>query len=314
MPGSIHKAAVALKSLGKRDAARIMSKLEPLDMKAVVAEANKTPEPDEEEILSTLNELSAEVESLLYDDDKKRQILNSRNQIQPGSDRNNPFHFLNRLAPAIRDSLIRDEHPESIAIILMHLPKDIASNVMKSLENETQVSVVRRLCQFNENNPEKVSNLAFNLKIRLQKKLNRSESEKGIHLAAQLLSCTDAQTREHVLTYINQLDPELVSDLQHSILRFEQLASFDNVDIQVILKNVDTSFWAPALKQATIKVREKLLSNMAPAAASILSREIAEIGPIEDSLATHAQSQVINTCLQLKELGKINLPSIPVTN
>lgn len=307
---SLQQAALVLKSLPKAEAAQIMSRLEAGDLRQVVNESESLVDATLDDILSALNQLALEAESIKTDRDDQRQILNQR--LTAGTDQQEehdagPFRFLVHLAPQIREDLLRDEHPVNLALVLMHLPKDLASGVLQSLDAACQVSVVRRLCEVEEIEQDQVTDLAFTLKMRLQRMLQRNETSSGVRLAAELLSCSDDETRDQVLDYINQLDPTLVSELQDEIFEFDDLKELDNLDIQVILKNVDTSFWAPALKESSLKVREKVLGNMAPRVAQILSGEIAELHCLDRQVSSHAQAQIIKVCMWLKETGKIDL-------
>lgn len=307
---SLTQAALVLKSLPKGEAAQLLSKLETEDIQAVVDESSRLDRTSPDDVLEALDRLSKEADELRRDEDRDRQILTQRISVNDSSrtkDESGPFKFLVHLAANLRHELIQDEHPENIALVLMHLPTDLASDLLKRLEPPIQVSVVRRLCEVESPDKDQVFDLSFRLRMNLQKRLKRSESNSGVRLAAQLLSCSDNDTQEKVLEYINQLDPTLVNELQESIFLFQDLCLLDNADIQVILKHVDTSFWAPALKQASLKVREKVLGNLAPRVAELLSAEIAEIGPIDNQIAAHAQSQIINVCIQLCEQGKIDI-------
>jgi len=310
MSESLQKAALVLKSLPKSEAARVMSKLDPRDVKSVMQESDKIGRRTEADVLAALNQLSREIEATQIDDDQSRKLLNQRNKSAcENQDGSGPFKFLVHLAPNLRTELLRDEHPENIALVIMNLPTDVGSQVLKQLDPAIQISVVRRLCQTEAIDSDQLSELAFNLRMQLQKKLNRIESPNGVKLAAQLLSCSDNETQDSILGYLNQLDPTLVDDIESTMLRFEDLSDFENLDIQILLKNVDTSFWAPALKAASKKVREIVLGNMAQRVAELLSTEIANLHSLDNEIASHAQTQIINVCINLAENGKIKIPT-----
>lgn len=308
---SLRHAALVLKSLPKGDAARIMSKLEPAEIREVLNESHRLEDPDLEETLTLLNQLALEAEPLRANRESDQRMLNqqlregfpSGEQVDAG-----PFRFLVHLAPELRKDLLADEHPENVALVMMFLPSAIASELLRNLDSPTQVSALRRLCAFEDITEEQISELAFNLRMRLQSKLQRNEKQAGVQLAGHLLSCSDEETRDQVLEYLNQLDPSLVDELQQSIFHFEDLLQLEKLDLQVILKNVDTSYWAPALKGASLKVREKVLGSMAPQVAKLLSEEISELHAIDVHVSHQAQMQIVNVCFQLDESAKIDLP------
>ncbi len=308
---TLQQAAVVLKCLPKGEAAQIMSKLDAAEIREVIQESESIGDLSREAVLSALNQLSLEAASFKTDRKDERRRLNGRLREGAGFESeagSGPFHFLAHLSAELRAELMADEHPENVALVMMYLPSELGSEMLRRLDSAMQVSTVRRLCEFEEVVESQILQLAINLKLRLQKKLQRTKKPAGVQLAGQLLSCSDEGTREKVLAYINQLDPVLVNDLERSIFRFEDLRHLENQDVQVLLRNVDTSFWAPALKAASSKVREKVLGNMAPRVVQLLSQEIEQIHELDPKISQHAQLEIVNACVQLNESGKIDLP------
>jgi flagellar motor switch protein FliG len=309
----LQQAALVLKSLPKREAAQIISKLEAHDLKKVMRESNELGNSDLNQVNSALGQLTVEAKPLCSTRRDKRRLMNSR--LRHGSEcpdkiKAGPFAFMIPLETEVRRELMANEHPENVALVMMHLPTEMASELLRSLESPLQVSTVRRLCEFQDECRTQVDELAFTLRMRLQQQKQRVESQTGVHLAGQLLSCSDGGTREEVLEYINQLDPSLVGELEKSIFRFENIRNLDDLDILVILKHVDTTFWAPALKPASKQVRDKLLGNMAPQVAKMLNHEISEMQLSDEQVALHAQAQIVKVCVQLSEQNKIDLPTV----
>jgi len=109
------------------------------------------------------------------------------------------------------------------------------------------------------------------------------------------------------------VEPGLGEEIQSTLLRFEDLQDFEDLDVQILLKNVDTSCWAPALKATSESVRKKVMDNMAEEVAKILGDQIDEIQSVDNDQASQAQSEVINACIQLAEQGKIVLPQKSVS-
>ena len=312
MTDSLSNAALVLKSLSKSEAAKIMSKLEVVDVRAVMQRSDQVNDRTEQELLDALGRLSTEARGLSEGYDAVRGI--DVEKLQPAPQRrqkngSNPFRFLMVLPAELQYRLLKDEHPENIGVVTTYLPTEVSAELLKRMTSSLQISVLRRLCHPVQLQKQQVSQLASNLRSRLDLLLKRLSSPTGVQYAAKLLSCTESRSQEVVLNYLNQDNPELVDEIQSTMLRFEDLKHFEILDIEVLLKNANTAWWAPALKSASRGVREKVMSNMAPRVVEILSAEIADIHEIDHEQAAQAQSQVVTTCIKLAEKGKINLPA-----
>lgn len=312
MTDSLSNAALVLKSLSKSEAAKIMSKLEVVDVRAVMQRSDQVNDRTEQEVLDALGRLSTEARGLSEGCDAVRGI--DVEKLPPAPQRrdkngSNPFRFLTVLPAELQYQLLKDEHPENIGVVTTYLPTEVSAELLKQMTSSLQISVLRRLCHPFQLQEQQVSQLASNLRSRLDLLLKRLTSPTGVQYAANLLSCTESRSQEVVLNYLNQDNPELVDEIQSTMLRFEDLKHFEILDIEVLLKNANTALWAPALKSASRGVREKIMSNMAPRVVEILSAEIADIHEIDHEQAAQAQSQVVTTCIKLAEKGKINLPA-----
>ena len=319
MSDTLNNAALVLKSLSKSDAARIMSKLEVRDVRAVMQRSDQVSGRTEQELLEVLGQFSSETNAIRQRPDQRSsrnapiaakpdQLVQSNVLQRRQNNASNPFCFLIDLPADLQYKLLKDEHPENISLVVTYLPTKVSAELLKLLESPLQISVLRRLCQPINPKEHQVSQLVSSLRSRLEQSLDRMESPKGVQQAAKLLSCSESQSQQTVLDSLDQTNPELVDEIRSTMLSFEDLEHFEALDVQVLLKNVDTSWWAPSLKTASRSVREKIMSNMAPRVAEILSVEIAEIHNVDSESSEKAQSQVIGICIQLAEQGKIELP------
>ena len=202
--------------------------------------------------------------------------------------------------------MLEDEHPKCIALVVAQLHPQIAAEVVHSLEPIQRIAVLRRLCEQQEPATEEIAQLGYALKLRLNKIQGQTAyGRSGVNLAADLLSVADARTQQEVLDYMKQQDPDLAKQLEHSVFAFSDIAKLSNEEIKALLKSADTSLWAPALKQASLETRRKILDNMAERAAQLLSQEIANIGPVDQHIANRAQQQIINLIVRMRRNGSI---------
>ncbi|MFK7769199.1 MAG: FliG C-terminal domain-containing protein [Mariniblastus sp.] len=319
---SLMQAAVVVSSLPKKQAAKLLIRLEPADLKSILDAMTRLDDVSAAEVSQSLERLTQETErwSMLDDGAEGNKYSQAKRQLEDalaGAQKSDgklgvdgPFDFLIDTIPMIRNHLLADEHPQNIAIVLSTLPPEIASQTMKGLDNTQRVSVLKRLCEIEEIRNEDVVELSFALKLRLKRLLNsRKAKSLGVSIASGLLSCSDSETREALLTHVSQTDPDLAVKLQRSVFKLDRLETMEPSTIQVILKHVDTSSWAPALKNASTELQSKILNCMGQRPAELLAHEIDEIGHVTAPVEEIAQQNIVQVVLRLAREGKIDLRS-----
>ena len=320
---SLMQAAIVLNSLPPQQAAELLSRLDSSDLKRVLEAANELDHISAEQITDCLNQFK--LDSRRFELAALRpgsaEVANAKLQIEKAlavkppalaisRESQQPFDFLAQAIPAIRSLVLSDEHPRNIAIVLSMFAPRLASQTMSALDPNLQISVLKRMCELEEIKDVEIAELVYLLRMRFNRLLNsRAGRSVGVGTAADLLSCSDAATREALLAHVEQSDPDMAQTLQRSVFGVERLCRFTDPDIKTILKNVDTSKWAPALKNASAELIDKILNNMASAPRELLSHEIAEIGHVDSAQEDHARRDIVNAVLGLARQGKVNVKS-----
>lgn len=318
------QAAVVLNSLPKQQAALVLSRLEPSDIKTVLDAIKRLDDVSALQISSALDRLVAETKRWRSGEnhelpEKLEEVRQSvddalatpRTNLERSTESDKPFGFLIDVIPMVRLHLLEDEHPKNIAIVLSMLPPDIASTTMKGLDQALRVSVLKRVCEIEELEVEEVAELSFALRLRLKKLLNsRQRKTIGVDLAANLLSCSDEGTQNALLTFMGQTDPDLAVKLQRSVFKIERLESLAVHELRLIMRNVDTSVWAPALKNAPASLKSRIYDCMAARPAELLAHEIDQIGYVEGPIEDLARQNVVQAVLRLAREGRIDLQKI----
>ncbi|HID22014.1 MAG TPA: flagellar motor switch protein FliG, partial [Planctomycetaceae bacterium] len=127
----------------------------------------------------------------------------------------------------------------------------------------------------------------------------------GVQLVAQILNVTDRATNKGILENLEQEDAELVEEIQRLMFVFEDLLKLDDKSIQRLLKEVDNSQWALALKGASEEIKQKVLNNLSQRAAELLREEMEYLGPVRVSDVEAAQQQIVDTVRRLEDAGEI---------
>ena len=312
MNDSLHDAALVLKSLPKSEAAKIMSKLDVEDVRAVMQQSDKIGNRSQDDVQSALKRLSIQASALRHVSNTDEQVHlradppQSTNPLHRHKQASNPFQFLVNLPSDVQVELLQDQQLEEIALVTTYLPTEVSAPMLKLMESSLQMSVLRRLCHPVISDQEQVAQLVVSLRNRLEIKLDQIETT-SVQSAAQPQHCDNSQSQTEALNCDGPVEPTEL-DEQLALLRFEDLKDFEDLDIQTVLKAANTSWWAPALKNSSRGVREKILVNMAGKVSVLLTAEIAKIQVLDNARSSYSQSKIVEICIQLAKQGKIKLP------
>jgi flagellar motor switch protein FliG len=127
---------------------------------------------------------------------------------------------------------------------------------------------------------------------------------------AEMLNVSDRATERALMDSLAQEDAALVEEIRRLMFVFEDIARFTDKDIQTVLKNVETSQWAMALKGASETLKEKVLKNMSERAADTLREEMEYLGPAKRSVVEAKQQEIVDVIRSLEDRGEIDLNSI----
>lgn len=322
---SLTQAAILLNALPTAQAAKVISRLEAADIKMVIDAVSRLDYQSSQALVDATKRFandSATFERISRNDagiEQTRREIDEILRMEPSeldsAASENPFGFLEETIPVIRCHLLQDEHPRNIAVVLSTLPPKVASETMKSFDDpQFRTSILKRMCELEEVNHVEVNQLRFALQQRLKKMLNAHDSKGiGLTVAVDMLSYSDEPTRESLLAHIEQIDPDLAMKLSRSVVGFDRLNQLSKAQLKIILKHVDTSSWAPALKYASSKIRQNVYDAMAKPAVKILQQEIDELGRVDADLEQLSRQNIMHTVMDLARSGKIDLRKSPRT-
>ena len=317
---AIRKAAILLTSLPKDKAAQLLAKLTPKQIEAVSIEIAKlsavTPEEQTQVIQefanANPNSLTGSVGGLEVAKTLVEQALgkaagatidNVRQSIEAL-----PFGFLQKVDTQNLLTFIIDEHPQTIALILSHIAPAQASAIIAELPHERQLSVVRRIAAMGQTSPEMIREIEKGLEHRMSSVMSQQfEKAGGVNSVAEILNVIDRATERGLMENLAQEDPELVEEIRRLMFVFEDIAKFSDRDIQTVLKNVESSQWAMALKGVSDELRDKILKNMSKRAAALLQEEMGYLGAVRQSGVEQVQQQIVDVIRRLEDAGEITL-------
>jgi len=217
-----------------------------------------------------------------------------------------PFAFLHRAESENLLTFIQDEHPQTIALILSHLEADKASEILSGLPQDKQMEVVVRIARMEQTNPEVIREVERGLESRLSAIVSQTfEKTGGVETVAEILNLADRTTEKAILEQLEAEDPELVEQIRRLMFVFEDINLVDDRGIQMVLKEVDNSDLALALKTASEELKEKIFRNMSERASAMIREEMEYMGPVRLSDVEAAQQKIVDIVRRLDDAGEI---------
>jgi flagellar motor switch protein FliG len=220
--------------------------------------------------------------------------------------RKSPFSFLQKAESKNLLTFIQDEHPQTIALIVSHLPHAKASEILSGLPVPKQIEVVKRVANMEQTNPEVISEVERALESRLSSMLSQNfMAIGGVATVAEMLNLTDRTTEKYIMEGLDEDDPQLVEEIRRLMFVFEDINLVDDKGIQAVLKEVENDQLALALKTASEELRDKIFRNMSERAATMIGEDMEFMGPVRVSDVEAAQQKIVDVVRRLEDSGEI---------
>ena len=217
-----------------------------------------------------------------------------------------PFAFLQKAESANLLTFIQDEHPQTIALIVSHLPHHMASEILTGLGQQKQIEVVRRIATMEQTNPDVIREVERGLEARLSSMIMHStEKVGGVETVAEILNLCDRSTERSIMEGVERNDIDLVEDIRRLMFVFEDISLVDDKGIQRVLKDIENDELCVALKTASDDLKTKILGNMSSRAAEMIGDDMEFMGPVRVSEVEAAQQRIVDVVRRLEDQGEI---------
>jgi flagellar motor switch protein FliG len=224
------------------------------------------------------------------------------------SDRDSGLNRLKWLDGRLIADVIRNEHPQIIATILIHLDSEQAAEVVSYFSPDKRSEVLLRMCNIDTVKPEALSELGKVIEKQLTgQTVGKSSSVGGVKSAADVINYLDSTMGDEVLEKIKDWDEELGDKIRDKMFVFENITDMDDRSVQILLREVTSEQLKVALKGTTDAARDKIFLNMSKRAADLLREDIEVQGPVKVSDVEKAQREILAVARNLAEDGKIAL-------
>ena len=280
------KAATILMILGEELAAKVMQFLNHKEVQKISSAMMGLPQLTQEQLKNILNECQNTLDdcAVLNTDTNGylRKVLEKSicsvkaNRLLDElldtdiEDTTDGLKMLNFVHAARAVDLVKKEHPQIIATILVHLNRDLAAEILNLFDDQLRNDVMLRIATFGGVEPSALEVLSTSLSTLLHGQNIKLNNMGGIRTAAEIINLMKSQQEELVINALRDYDNELAQKIIDEMFLFENLIDVDDRSIQRLLKEVDNETLIIAMKGATETLRDKLLANMSQRAASIL--------------------------------------------
>ena len=201
-----------------------------------------------------------------------------------------------------------DEHPQTIALILSHLPASFGAEILAGLPSDRQLSVVRRIAAMGQTNPDIIREVEQGLEKRMSSVMRQDfQNAGGVEAVAEMLNVSDRTTERNLLENLSLEDADLVEEIRRLMFVFEDITKFGDKDIQAVSKNIESSQWAMALKGASEELKQKVLGNMSERASAMLTEEMDYLGAVKLSAVEQMQQEIVDVVRRLEDMGEIEI-------
>ncbi len=219
-----------------------------------------------------------------------------------------PFEVVRKTDPSHLLNFIQNEHPQTIALILAYLDSNKASSILSALEHEKQAEVARRIAKMDRTTPD----VLREIERVLEKKLSTLTSEDfttagGIDTIVEILNLVDRTTERTILETLEEEDPDLAEEIKKKMFVFEDIVLLSDKDIQRVLREVDSTELAKALKGVNSEVQDKIYRNMSKRAASVLKEDMDFMGPVRLKDVEESQQKIVGIIRKLEDNGDITV-------
>ncbi|GAA3982362.1 flagellar motor switch protein FliG [Comamonas faecalis] len=314
-------AAIFLMSLGEQEAAEVFKHFSPKEVQKLgetIARMRTVSKGEVDEIVQRFTDVAA-AQSLLVSDtsnyvrsvlklalgDDKAALLIDR--ILQGGDVSG-IESLKWMDPLSVAELLRNEHPQIVAAILVHLDADQASGILSHLTDRQRSEILLRIATLEGIQPTALKDLNEVLfKVLAGGDKIRKSSLGGVKSAAEIINLLGGGMDAVVLDNIRNFDVDLAQKIMDKMFVFDDVMKLDDRSIQTVLREVASETLVIALKAAQPELREKFLGNMSTRAADALREDLESRGPIRLSEVEAQQKEILKTVRRLADEGQIAL-------
>lgn len=314
------KAAIVLLSLGEDLAAEIMKNLRPSEIRRLgkqmgritnvpadtvnlVAKEFCVMAKDQWDGLSVSGDASKKIVVKALGEGQAQEILND---ISKSKILDNPIiDKLRDVDPKMLADFTKTEHPQTIALILVHLRAEQAAQILEYFPVAFQAEITRRMATLKGVPHEFVDEIAQTLEKEITTGGTTDQQLGGTRFMGEILNKMNRASENSIMAALEEADPELAAQIRNFMFNFDDVLKLDDRSIQELLREVSSEDLSRALKLVDENMREKIYRNMSKRGAEMLREEIDMMPPIRLSEVETSQRKIVEITKKMETEGKI---------
>jgi len=318
----VTKGAILMLALGEEGASQVMKYLGPREVQKLGEAMTSMKSIPQEDVVNVLEDFNTVVDmnsSLGLDsndyirtvltkalgDDKASSLLN---RILGGGGDASGIESLKWMDSESVADLIHNEHPQTIATILVHLERDQACEVLNCFTERQRNDVLLRIATLSGVQPAALRELNDVLtKLLSGSDVLKKQPMGGTRAAADILNFMSGENESTAMEYLKNYDPEMAQKIMDEMFVFENIMDIEDRGIQLLLREVQSDALIVALKGASEEMREKIFKNMSQRAAEMMREDLESKGPVRLSEVEAQQKEILMIVRRLADEGQISL-------
>ncbi|WP_305784875.1 flagellar motor switch protein FliG [Symbioplanes lichenis] len=317
----LRKAAILLVRMGKEYSTRVLANMSETEVEELSAEIARLGKLEPEVVVDVIDEFYALATTkhagaggMAYARElleaslgtERAQLILDRLQA---SMTDMPFNFLSHADPRQLLSYVQYEHPQTIALVLAHIPSALASSILSGLAPEVQSDVAHRIAVMDRTSPDVIRQVELALQRKLSTVLQPDELSTvgGLDPLVDIINRADRTTERLILEALEARNPEIAEEIRRRMFMFEDITSLEDRAIQLVLRQVEPSDLALALKGVGEEVRDKVTKNLSERGRENLIEEMDLMGPVKVKMVEEAQQKVVSVIRSLEDSGQIEI-------
>ena len=217
-----------------------------------------------------------------------------------------PFEFIRKTEASQILNFIQDEHPQTIALILSYLSPQQAASIISSLTPDKQTDVAKRIAMMDRTSPDVIKEVENILEQKLASLVSQDYTiVGGVDSVVEVLNTVDRGTEKHIMENLEIEEPELADEIRKKMFVFEDILMLDDRSIQRVLREVENSELAVALKNANEEVQNVIFNNMSTRLVDMIKEDMEYMGPVRVKDVEEAQQKIVNIIRKLEDSAEI---------
>lgn len=217
----------------------------------------------------------------------------------------NMWEKLSNVQEAVLANYLKNEYPQTVAVILSKIRSEHAARVLSILPEELALEVINRMLKMEAVQKEILEKIEQTLRVEFMSNLSQTVRRDAHEQMAEIFNNFDRQTETRFLSALEEDDRDSADRIKTLMFTFEDLGKLDPAGIQTLLRNVDKDKLAIALKGAADPMKDFFFANMSARASKLLKEDMDVLGPVRLKDVDEAQSLMVNTAKDLAAKGEI---------